>query len=362
MRAGIAGNVKALAGIFSAVRTLYEHDHGDNVKGRKPAKTANSCLRSRDKKKGGGRHDYSGKKNGKDVKNGKESRAGREYSSVFAQKAGDYAIKSGYASMEMQKGYAASRESGFKSNSMGFAAQWNLDGNPVSAEPQTDMYVQKSAGMAETKQALSEMLSGVSAQSAYAAELDLTTRADAASFKYGRSEGMVKIEYNDPVFINNQWTYQRIFIRNEKDGSTVYRSTMDKAQAAGLETQVRRDDKFDTMYFDSLNGKRDGKGNAYWEAWVNGEIVEDALDKKELKKGDVVEWRLANERESFCGGGGIEERLIRPELRSKASNPLGLPMTEAGYLSGFGPPGSYGRFSSLRQGYSQNAHPSYGTR
>jgi len=133
-------------------------------------------------------------------------------------------------------------------------------------------------------------------------------------FDVYKKANIVKIEYENPIFINNQWTYQRIFIKNEKDGLSVYELTMAKAKEGVLETKTRYDEKFDTYYFYLLNGVRDGENKAYWEVWVNGKIVEDALDKTKLKKGDVIEWRLANEREQACGGGYVQDISLQNNL------------------------------------------------
>ncbi|MEM5871861.1 MAG: DUF4430 domain-containing protein [Candidatus Aenigmatarchaeota archaeon] len=131
-------------------------------------------------------------------------------------------------------------------------------------------------------------------------------------------EKVVKISYTDPVFINNQWTYQRIFIKNPKDGLTIYDLTLEKVKSGALASKVRYDEKFKTYYFEEIDGIRDGENKAYWEVWANGKIVEDALDKTTLKKGDVIEWRLANERENVCGG--VKKEGLEPLYQSKLYN------------------------------------------
>ena len=336
-----------LPDLIEAVKLLYEHDAGGLRAGKTaaPGKPGFSAVKGGRRKASGKtkrrvreREPYERKK-----KKGSGKYENREDSSIFVSKtSGDYALKAGYQGAKMQQASLHVPESA------GQLIAGVADARPSDASAAAGAkvsYGQFFSQLAEAKGVLNEMLAGVSAESVYVRELDLTTSAEAGNFRYGRDAGMLKIEYNDPVFINNQWTYQRIFIRSEKDGATVYGSTMDKAKAGGLEADVRYDHKFNTVYFDSMNGVRDGNGKAYWEAWVNGEIVEDALDQTTVKKGDVIEWRLANERESGCGGGGIDESLIRPELRSGYKSPLnmGLPYQprpgQAGYMQ---PSLSYG--------------------
>ena len=307
-------------GLVEKVRSLYENDEADlpeftgKKDGKIPART------SRGKK-------YAGRKRKKelydDSKDNDEEE--KDYDTEFSSETSEY-VKAGHKK----------RDDGARIEIEPSAAAQSVQRIEVTGK------AVKKAGLSEAKGAVNEMLSEANVRDAkYTEELNNTTALD-AGFHYGRRAGLVKIEYNEPVFINNQWTYQRIFMKNNVGDSSVYDFTIKKAGTSGLETQVRYDDNFQTFYFESLNGVRDGNNQAYWEVWLNGNIVEDALDKKEVKKGDVVEWRLANERESFCGGGGQEEQYMRPELRSQISvqndairqayNP------SFGYISGFGRP------------------------
>ncbi|MCX6817815.1 MAG: DUF4430 domain-containing protein [Candidatus Aenigmarchaeota archaeon] len=285
--------------LFEKVRSLYENDEAELPKftGKKDGKNAGAL--SRGKK-------YAGRKRKKelyvDSKDSDEAEE-KDYDTEFSSESSEY-VKAGHKK----------REDRVRVEVEPSAAAQGVQFVEVAGKA-----VAKKAALSEARSAVNEMLSSANVRDAkYADELNSTTVPD-AGFRYGRRAGLVKIEYNDPVFINNQWTYQRIFMKNNVGESNVYDFTVKKAGTSGLETQIRYDDKFQTFYFESLNGVRDGRNQTYWEVWVNGNIVEDALDKKEVKKGDVVEWRLANERESFCGGGGYEERYTRPEMRSKIS-------------------------------------------
>jgi hypothetical protein len=272
------------AALDNFIKRLYEHDAPDL---KKPI-----AFKGRVRKKAKSGAKYAGRKKGK-VK-GKKS----EYKTVFSSREGDYAAKAGYEAAEAQKKYATKYETpGAPFTSLKPPA-FNLFDVPAE----------------KTKEMLYEMLTGrINETLAYAQELQKT-------IDYGmrqhadKSVSMLKLEYDNPVFVNNQWTYQRIFIQNTKEGSTVYDLTTDKSKAGSLEAKVRYDQKFNTVYFDSLNNVRDGKDQAYWEVWVNGRIVEEALDQKHLKKGDMIEWRLANERERGCGGGYKPEALPGHEL------------------------------------------------
>lgn len=43
----------------------------------------------------------------------------------------------------------------------------------------------------------------------------------------------------------------------------------------------------------SIDGVKNGQDNAYWQYWVNGALPPIAADKKEVVKGDRVEWKFA---------------------------------------------------------------------
>jgi hypothetical protein len=44
---------------------------------------------------------------------------------------------------------------------------------------------------------------------------------------------------------------------------------------------------------ESIDGIKNGTDNKYWQYWVNNELPMVAADKKEVKKGDKVEWKFA---------------------------------------------------------------------
>jgi len=47
------------------------------------------------------------------------------------------------------------------------------------------------------------------------------------------------------------------------------------------------------VFVESIDGVKNGTENKYWQYWVNGELPPVAADKKEVKKGDKVEWKFA---------------------------------------------------------------------
>ncbi len=124
-----------------------------------------------------------------------------------------------------------------------------------------------------------------------------------------KSPEFLRLDYENPIFYNQQWTYQRLFIDNEKETS-VYRLTQESAERNNFDVEVREDEMFGTKYVESIGGIRDGDNDRYWEYWIvdgnTGEkrIGERAIDRQALRKNEFVEWRLAKEQEHGCGGGG----------------------------------------------------------
>jgi hypothetical protein len=288
------------------LKKLYEHDTPGL---KKPA--AAGKRKSGKKAKSGAK--YSGRKKPVRQKN-------TEYKAVFSSGHGDYIAKAGHEAALAQKKYEG------------------MEALFISLKPSAFNLFDVPAEKADTKEMLYEMITGkINESLAYAQELQKTVDYGAKLHSERRAE-MLKLEYDNPVFINNQWTYQRIFIQNSRKDSTVYDLTMDKAKAGSLETKVRYDDKFNTVYFDSLNNVKDGNNQAYWEVWVNGRIVEEALDRKQLKKGDVIEWRLANEKEEGCGGGSYRpEFLPKHELRRMAGSYQHLnPLNNFAFMPAYG--------------------------
>ncbi len=116
------------------------------------------------------------------------------------------------------------------------------------------------------------------------------------------SANVLDIEYEAPELINGQRTYQRIVFEAEKDGETVYETTMKKFMDAGMDAKAERDSDFGTMIFTSLNNRKEGSDGNFNEFYLNGAIGDNAVDQQKLKKGDVVEWRYAEETDGSCGG------------------------------------------------------------
>ena len=47
------------------------------------------------------------------------------------------------------------------------------------------------------------------------------------------------------------------------------------------------------VFVESIDGVKNGTENKYWQYWVNSELPPVAADKKEVKKGDKIEWKFA---------------------------------------------------------------------
>jgi hypothetical protein len=107
-------------------------------------------------------------------------------------------------------------------------------------------------------------------------------------------------------------------MENEETGKTVYELTLESSQRNGIDIKISYDERTRTFYLDSMDGKKDGSEidgkKVYLEFWIrDGEtdeyrVGENSIDQEILKKGDKIEWRLATERESYCGGGYEKSR------------------------------------------------------
>jgi len=114
---------------------------------------------------------------------------------------------------------------------------------------------------------------------------------------------VVIIEYEKPLKAMTQEVYQRVFIRNDASGNTLY----DSLFSSGLDIKTSYSEQFDSVYVNSINGVRDGDKNRFWEFYVNGRIGTTSVDKQKLNEGDIIEWRLAEEKPGGCGGGSLRE-------------------------------------------------------
>jgi len=118
-----------------------------------------------------------------------------------------------------------------------------------------------------------------------------------------KSPNVVVIEYETPLKAINQEVYQRVFLKNDAPNNTLY----DSLFSSGLDIKTSYNEEFDCTYVDSINGVRDGDKNRFWEFYVNGKIGTTSVDKQKLDEGDIVEWRLAEEKPGGCGGGYLKE-------------------------------------------------------
>ena len=113
---------------------------------------------------------------------------------------------------------------------------------------------------------------------------------------------VLTLEYETPDVINGQRTYQRVVFEADRDGETLYQLTARKLGEAGMEVSAEYDSDFESTLLTSINGKREGAEGNFNEFYRNGEIGENAVDKEVVKKGDIIEWRYAEESDGTCGG------------------------------------------------------------
>jgi len=77
-----------------------------------------------------------------------------------------------------------------------------------------------------------------------------------------------------------------------KENSTVFSllEELAKRENFRLEWKIYKDMG---VFVESIDGIKNGTDNKYWQYWVNGELPMVAADKKEVKKGDKIEWKFA---------------------------------------------------------------------
>jgi hypothetical protein len=156
---------------------------------------------------------------------------------------------------------------------------------------------------------------------------------------------VTNLKYENPVFFNRQWTYQRIFIESDGREESVYSLTVKAMDSSGMDVETKHDKKFDTGYVTSMDGRKDGEMDnetgqrKYWEYWIinkeTGEerIGEEGIHEQKVKKNEMVEWRLATEQESGCGGGiSYDPQSL---MNDPTVNKLYLPSFMQTYISNF---------------------------
>jgi len=123
-----------------------------------------------------------------------------------------------------------------------------------------------------------------------------------AAAKVGAGGGLLTLEYETPELLNRQKTYQRIVIEADMDGESVYELTVRKLGESGIGVEAKYDDDFGAIIITSVNGRKEGEDGNFNEFYHNGEIGADAAGAKKVSKGDIVEWRYAEETDGSCGG------------------------------------------------------------
>jgi len=75
------------------------------------------------------------------------------------------------------------------------------------------------------------------------------------------------------------------------ENSTVFSLLKKLAERENFKTESKEYEGMGVLV-ESIDGVKNGVGNKYWQYWVNGELPMVAADKKEIKKGDRVEWKF----------------------------------------------------------------------
>ncbi|MFH0956477.1 MAG: DUF4430 domain-containing protein [Candidatus Aenigmatarchaeota archaeon] len=149
------------------------------------------------------------------------------------------------------------------------------------------------------------MQAGAAEQAAHPGILPIERYAEnvlGSELKATYDAGVLNIEYKETELINGQKTYQRVVLAAEKNGESVYELTMRRLSGAGIDVSAEYESDFESMLLTSINGKIEGAEGNFNEFYLNGEIGTNAVDKQKLKKGDIVEWRYAEETDGSCGG------------------------------------------------------------
>lgn len=76
------------------------------------------------------------------------------------------------------------------------------------------------------------------------------------------------------------------------ENSTVFSLLKELAQRENFEIEYKTYEGMG-VFVESIDEFKGGTDNKWWQYWVNGELPMVAADKKEIKEGDKVEWKLA---------------------------------------------------------------------
>jgi hypothetical protein len=163
----------------------------------------------------------------------------------------------------------------------------------------------------------------------------------ALSYEGVQPETLLNIEYETPELINGQKTYQRIVFEADADRESVYELSVRRMKDAGIEFSSEYDGEFGSMLFTSINKRAEGEGGNFNEFYLNGEIGGNAADAQKVKKGDVIEWRYAEETDGSCGGVPDFSQVKAMLGYSTAANAYAASM---GMGTGSGLPGTIGSF------------------
>lgn len=77
----------------------------------------------------------------------------------------------------------------------------------------------------------------------------------------------------------------------EQASTTVFDALKNVADKNKFEIKYNNNYSFG-VFIESIAGIKNGDGNKYWQYYVNSKLGDVAADKKEIKAGDVVEWKF----------------------------------------------------------------------
>jgi len=76
------------------------------------------------------------------------------------------------------------------------------------------------------------------------------------------------------------------------EGSTVFSLLGELSQKENFKLETKEYKEMGILV-ESIDGVKNGTDNNYWQYWINNELPMVAADKKEVKKGDKIEWKFA---------------------------------------------------------------------
>lgn len=125
-------------------------------------------------------------------------------------------------------------------------------------------------------------------------EIENNEQASASScslnnpFEQEKARASVMIDFGDDLLGFEDMTL--------KEGDTVYSILDGISKDNGKITIEIIDYGGIGAFVNSINGRKSGDNNKYWQYWVNNKYADVAADKYVLKNGDVIMWKFTSSR------------------------------------------------------------------